>query len=250
MSFANKIAEIQFLNANNADVACNYILDIWKKQDVCVIHFMYYASLELLRKNDAYAAALTLSNYILVDGIGMQLYFKLSMDKKMNNLNGTDLSPVLIQKLIQREIPISFYGTTQTQISACNEQLNKQYKKQILHYFQDGYSALDWEKIPNKSVLFVGLGTPMQEIWTATNYLIIQEKKLLLISVGGYFDFLSGYYARAPLLVRKIKMEWLWRTILHPARHYQKRLRDMTISFRPFLDKFSNIQKYFKILEL
>lgn len=251
MSFKENIASIQLLNASNIDEACNYILKQWKtKATAYIVHFMYYASLELIRKDNSYAKALSISNIILVDGIGMQLYFKIAMNKAMSNLNGTDLSPKMIQLLFQNNIPFSFYGTTKQQIQACNNKLIEQYNATILHYFQDGYSDLDWSKIPNNSVLFVGMGTPLQELWTDKNINIIQEKKILVITVGGYFDFLSGFYTRAPRWVRMLKLEWLWRTILHPARHYQKRLRDTTIIFRPILDKIKKNTKYFNILEI
>ncbi|HNJ61593.1 MAG TPA: WecB/TagA/CpsF family glycosyltransferase, partial [Chitinophagales bacterium] len=62
------------------------------------------------------------------------------------------------------------------------------------------------------------------------------------------FDFLSGLYIRAPKLIRTLKLEWFWRTMLHPTRHYQKRLRDTTIIFRPFLDRWANVKPYFNII--
>lgn len=251
MTFIEKIIALQFVNAPNIDVACKHIFNQWKeKQSSYVVHFMYYASLELLRNEKEYARSMSYSDVVLVDGIGMQLYFKIAMSKTMTNLNGTDLSPNLIALLHQNKIPISFYGTTNEQINACNTQLNTQYQHQVLHYFQDGFSVLDWSNIPDNSALFVGMGTPLQENWVAKNYQIIQNKKLLVITVGGYFDFLSGFYLRAPKTIQRLKLEWLWRTILHPSRHYKKRWRDTTIIFRPFLDRKEKYTKYFNILDI
>jgi exopolysaccharide biosynthesis WecB/TagA/CpsF family protein len=250
MSFQNNISTLQFLNAANIADTCNYILKEWKKNNFYIVHFMYYASLELIRSDIKYAEALKKSNIILVDGIGMQMYFKLANNKQMSNLNGTDLSPIMIELLHKQNIPITFYGTTKEQIQGCNEKLNEQYKTQVLHYFQDGYTALNWEHIPDNSALFIGMGTPLQEEWVNKHFETIQTKNLLVITVGGYFDFLSGFYTRAPKLIRSIKLEWLWRTILHPARHYKKRLRDTTIIFRPWLDRIKQYPKYFNILDI
>lgn len=245
------LQQLRFLNASKPIVAVDYIMENWKKNaSYSVVHFMYYASLELLRSDAKYATSLTLADFILVDGIGMQTYFKWLMKKQMNNLNGTDLAPFLFSYLSENKIPFSLYGTTKEQINICYKNLITQYNSAIIAYYQDGFSALDWTKIPENSALFIGLGTPMQEIWVQENLAIIKEKKLLIITIGGYFDFLSGFYVRAPKWVRSIKMEWAWRTMLHPGRHYKKRLRDTTIFFRPFSDKLKNMQQYFTIIDV
>ncbi|MCB9034016.1 MAG: WecB/TagA/CpsF family glycosyltransferase [Chitinophagales bacterium] len=250
MQFKDAIQKIIFLNTTSVDTVATKLIDEWQQSNNdFILHFMYYASLELFRKEVNYQNSLFLANYILVDGIGMQSYFKLLMNKKMANLNGTDLSPQLINALLQKNIPIVFYGTTKEQINRCNDNLNKQYNKQVLHYFQDGFSDLNWEKIPNQAALFIGMGTPLQEAFVKENINIIKEKKLMVITVGGFFDFLSGFYVRAPKWIRQIKLEWLWRTLHHPLRHYKKRLRDTTIVFRPFLDKLNGIAKLIIIKE-
>ena len=91
-----------------------------------------------------------------------------------------------------------------------------------------------WNKIPENSVLFVGLGTPKQEIWVSDNINTIRQKKLLIISVGGYFDFLSGKFHRAPYLFRKLNLEWLWRT---PHCSMKRNLRNLYIFYYIFRDK-------------
>jgi len=251
MIFKETLQKLRFLNAKQPQKAVEFIIEHWQnKANATVIHFMYYASLELIRKDTEYAKSMVLADFILVDGIGMQTYFKSLMKKEMSNLNGTDLSPLFFQQLSKNSIPISLYGTTKEQIEACYKNLLTQHSTNIITHFQDGFSALDWNKIPINSALFVGLGTPLQENWVRQNLDKIQEKKLLVITVGGYFDFLSGFYVRAPKWVRSIKMEWAWRTMLHPGRHYKKRLRDTTIFFRPFIDKYNKLPSNFNIVDI
>lgn len=251
MIFKDTLQKLKFLNTKEPQKAVEYIIHYWQNNaNATVIHFMYYASLELIRKDAEYAKSMVLADFVLVDGIGMQTYFKSLMKKEMSNLNGTDLSPLFFQYLSKNKIPISLYGTTKEQIEACYKNLSAQYNNQFIAHYQDGFSALDWNKIPANSALFVGLGTPLQENWVRQNLDIIQEKKLLVITVGGYFDFLSGFYVRAPKWVRSIKMEWAWRTLLHPGRHYKKRLRDTTIFFRPFFDKHNKLQSSFNIIDI
>ena len=105
---------------------------------------------------------------------------------------------------------------------------------QLPYFFQNGYSPLIWNEILDNSVLFVGLGTPKQEIWVFDNIDIIKQKKLLVIAVGGYFDFLSGKFNRAPSLIRKLNLEWLWRA---PHCSMKRNFRNLYIFYYIFRDK-------------
>lgn len=65
-------------------------------------------------------------------------------------------------------------------------------------------------------ILFVAMGIPRQEKFIRATQDIIQAK--VGIGVGGSLDVYSGRVRRAPLLVRKLKLEWLWRTLANPKK--------------------------------
>lgn len=65
-------------------------------------------------------------------------------------------------------------------------------------------------------VLFVAMGIPRQEKFIAATKDIIRAK--VAIGVGGSFDVFSGQAKRAPKLIQKLKLEWLWRTLLNPKK--------------------------------
>ncbi len=65
-------------------------------------------------------------------------------------------------------------------------------------------------------ILFVAFGSPKQEIWISENLDKLPVK--VAIGVGGAFDFISGKVKRAPVWVRKIGLEWLFRLIIQPWR--------------------------------
>ncbi|MCO5232903.1 MAG: WecB/TagA/CpsF family glycosyltransferase [Chitinophagales bacterium] len=246
-----KISQLVFVDTESPQLIAEKIISSWKaNKSASIIHYMYYASYVLMHQNRDILRDYLLADYILVDGIGMQICFKIITGKKIANLNGTDMSPLFIDILHHSSVPICFYGTTKENIQSCNLKLNQQYGTQVLTYFQDGYSPLDLNKIPENCALFIGMGSPRQEQWVTEHLDWIKEKKILVFTVGGYFDFLSGFYIRAPQWVRTIKMEWAWRTILHPSRHYQKRLRDMSIIFLPFLHKLRKYKDYIFIKKL
>ena len=66
-------------------------------------------------------------------------------------------------------------------------------------------------------ILFVAFGAPKQEKWIYENIKKIPSVKLA-IGVGGSFDFISGNVKRAPRLLRKLGLEWLWRLYVEPGR--------------------------------
>ena len=65
-------------------------------------------------------------------------------------------------------------------------------------------------------ILFVAFGAPKQEFWINENLNKIPVK--IAIGVGGAFDHISGKVPRAPLIIRRLGMEWLFRLIVQPWR--------------------------------
>jgi exopolysaccharide biosynthesis WecB/TagA/CpsF family protein len=240
-----QIDQLPFIDTTDSSKVVKTVVREWMgKNNAVIVHYMYYASYVLMHTQRNLLKAYQYADYLLVDGVGMQLYLKIVTGRKVANLNGTDMSPLFLEELIKKNIPICLYGTTDENIQQCAINLKDKYHEGVVTYYQNGFSPLDWDKIPEKSALFVGTGSPRQEIWAMENIAIIQEKQLLVFTVGGYLDFLSGFYIRAPKWVRAIKMEWAFRTMLHPGRHYQKRIRDTTILFRPWIDKLKGYSKF------
>jgi N-acetylglucosaminyldiphosphoundecaprenol N-acetyl-beta-D-mannosaminyltransferase len=66
-------------------------------------------------------------------------------------------------------------------------------------------------------ILFVAFGMGKQEKWIIENLAKIPSVKITM-GVGGAFDYISGSVKRAPLLLRKIGLEWLYRLVKQPKR--------------------------------
>lgn len=71
-------------------------------------------------------------------------------------------------------------------------------------------------------LLLVAFGAPRQERWLARN--VPKLDVGVALGVGGTLDFLAGRVRRAPRLVRRIGLEWLFRLIVQPWR-WQRQLR-------------------------
>ena len=66
-------------------------------------------------------------------------------------------------------------------------------------------------------IIFCTLGAPYQEKFIFHNLTKLPSVKIGL-GVGGAFDFLTDKLPRAPLWLRNIGLEWLWRLIKQPRR--------------------------------
>ncbi|HEY3265387.1 MAG TPA: WecB/TagA/CpsF family glycosyltransferase [Armatimonadota bacterium] len=75
---------------------------------------------------------------------------------------------------------------------------------------------VDGIRAARPDLLFVAFGIPKQEKWIDANLPATGAK--LAMGVGGSFDAFAGVVKRAPLFVRRLHMEWLWRTLSNPKK--------------------------------
>jgi N-acetylglucosaminyldiphosphoundecaprenol N-acetyl-beta-D-mannosaminyltransferase len=68
-------------------------------------------------------------------------------------------------------------------------------------------------------LVFVALGAPQQEQWVVDHLsLLTQQGAKVVMVVGGAFDILLGRLRRAPLWMRSLGLEWLYRLMQEPWR--------------------------------
>ena len=65
-------------------------------------------------------------------------------------------------------------------------------------------------------LLFVCLGFPRQELWMARYRDQIDAG--LMLGLGGSLDVFAGDVKRAPMIWRRLNLEWFYRLICQPSR--------------------------------
>lgn len=85
-------------------------------------------------------------------------------------------------------------------------------------YFPASDDAIVAEEVAkvNPDILFVAMGIPRQEKLIARTQSI--HKARVAVGVGGSLDVYSGRVKRAPAIIQKLHIEWLWRLILNPKK--------------------------------
>ena len=70
------------------------------------------------------------------------------------------------------------------------------------------------------NIVWIGLSTPKQEAFAArlSNYCKVDY----IITVGAVFDFFTGNLKHAPLWIRNLGLEWLYRLVKEPRRLFSR----------------------------
>jgi len=126
----------------------------------------------------------------------------------------------------------------QVQVSRLNlevlEKLNANTKQELKKDFAELINSSEingsGETPEPADIIFCNFGAPYQEKFLHSLKNAKDSKIKLAMGVGGSFDFLTGKIKRAPVFIRKIGLEWLWRFILEP-KYRLKRIWNATAVF-------------------
>jgi len=188
-----------------------------------VVQFVNAHCLNTLRHRADYRQALAQADLILPDGSGVALAAKLAGVSIQNNLNGTDLFPHICAQATQSRQSLFLLGGAPGVAATAGQNMRKAYPGLPIAGTRNGYFAeqdeqdlIDEINASGASLLLVGLGVPQQELWIARNRARITVP--VILGVGGLFDYYSNRIPRAPLLLRKLGLEWSWRLLQEPRR--------------------------------
>ncbi|WP_170132055.1 WecB/TagA/CpsF family glycosyltransferase [Arenicella xantha] len=178
--------------------------------------------------DQSYREVLNDFSSVFADGIGVRLAAMASGVRIIENVNGTDMFPLLCDRLSLSGARIYLLGGSTAVVSKVADKLACEYPGAEVVGYLDGYSlhgndtdVCDRINASNADVVLVALGAPMQEKWMAEHRGNLSVSAM--IGVGGLFDFYSGEVARAPEWIRELSLEWVWRLAMQPkakARRY------------------------------
>lgn len=187
------------------------------------VFFMNAHCCNTRRADPEYARAVAAADVLLPDGIGIEMAGKMTGHELSANLNGTDLTPQLLAQAAKMGKSVFLFGGRPGTADAAAARLAFDIPNLRIAGTRDGYGgAADADAViadindSGADIVLVALGVPMQEIWLHRHADALNAK--LTLGVGALFDFLAGNVQRAPKIVRKAKMEWIWRLAMEPRR--------------------------------
>jgi len=131
------------------------------------------------------------------------------------NTPGIDLMEALIKLAEEKGLTTGFLGGRGEVAQMTANCLIKKYSKLKVTFVSEEPNVM-LSGTKDIDLLFVAFGHPKQEKWIFENLKKIPVK--VAMGVGGAFDFFSGRVPRAPLWVRNLGLEWLFRLVVQPWR--------------------------------
>jgi N-acetylglucosaminyldiphosphoundecaprenol N-acetyl-beta-D-mannosaminyltransferase len=138
-------------------------------------------------------------------------------------VTGVDLVAHICERAANEDLPVFLLGGAEGVAADAAAILERRYPGLPIAgthhgYFTDAESPAMAQMIRESGAraLFAGLGYPRQERWLSR---YLRETGCGVgIGVGGSFDVISGRAQRAPLLWRRLGLEWLYRLAREPHR--------------------------------
>lgn len=186
-----------------------------------MVAFCNAHSVNTARTNPAFAQSIQ-SALVLNDGIGIDIASRVLFGRAFpDNLNGTDFVPALLDEE-KRTLRIFLLGSAPGVVERAARAMRRRFPKHLIVGVHHGhYAATDEDSVlaevaeAEPDLVLVGMGHPRQEIWAAN---FGGRLPAVVMCVGAYIDFIAGVVSRAPLWMRRARVEWVYRLIQEPRR--------------------------------
>lgn len=186
-------------------------------------------------KDKDFARALLQGDVLLPDGAGVVLACKWlrSVSKPINRIAGWDLFVHHMAQLKETGGTAFFLGASQETLRLVAEQCAKEYPgvrvATFSPTFKDEFSAEDSQAMvdaineANPDVVWIGMTAPKQEKWAYAHF---HEMKINchVCCIGAVFGFFSKTRKRAPKIMQRYGLEWLFRLLVEPRRLWKRYL--------------------------
>lgn len=175
------------------------------------------------RQNPALLNLLHRTRLLIPDGIGVVFAGRILGKGHLERVPGSELMPMICELAAQRGYSIFLFGASPEVNEEAANNLRKRFPGICIAGRQHGhlqkkemYTVVKQINDSKADILFVALGSPLQEDWMEQHLLNLNIK--VCQGVGGTFDVLAGRVRRAPKFFRMIHLEWFYRLLSHPSR--------------------------------
>lgn len=179
----------------------------------------------MARRDSSFARMLQSVDMATPDGVGIMLAARILGHSLPERLTGVELTEMMAGMSDPRP-SLYLLGAAPGVAEEAGDRLKMQYPDaRIAGTFSGSPASADLPEILDRirqsgaDTLLVAFGAPEQDKWIARHRQELAACGIVLaIGVGGTFDYLSGRVPRAPRLIRRIGLEWLYRLIRQPWR--------------------------------
>jgi N-acetylglucosaminyldiphosphoundecaprenol N-acetyl-beta-D-mannosaminyltransferase len=163
------------------------------------ISFVNPHCLNIAYRDHEYRQTLNNSALVLADGIGLQIASRWLRQPIQQNVNGTDLFPLLCHELAARRLKLFLLGGRPGVPEKVRAWIRERQPDLHVCGYHHGYFTTEEESelleriaASGSDILLVAMGVPRQEAWIRANWLRCGTVRTA-VGVGGLFDFYSVY---------------------------------------------------------
>ena len=199
----------------------------------------------LAEENPKFKKVIETAQIKIVDGIGIVMAAQILGIEVGSRLTGVDLMKKLVETASFRRLRVMLIGgkpNLAKNLAECYSEDFPEAKFKGIEGVKDIENPTASEESAIFSIVadmrphivFVSFGSPGQELW------IERHKKefsnMVIMGVGGAFDFLGGKVPRAPMILRRLGLEWFFRLMVQPWR-WKRQLRLVKFAYLVFRQK-------------
>ena len=172
-----------------------------------------------------YCGILNHSAMTFPDGMPVAKKIRQNGYAEAERVAGPDLMEALFKQSMGTGRKHYFYGSSEKTIEALKKNLQERYPyMEIVGMVSPPFRALTEEEDAaavqaindsGADFVWIGLGAPKQEKWMYAHRGKING---VMLGVGAGFDFHAGTIRRAPSLIQRLGLEWLFRLLQNPGR--------------------------------
>lgn len=239
------------------------ILKHYAEQGRCVVSFLYFANMmrwrvienkpqrssEKLAIRKSYIRALDHADFLLPDGIALQVFYRCAVtwSNRLHNLNGTDFVPYVLDRLMTwwKKVHLCIYAVYDASLGKSEQQnmyaktyiqerwwddvevllLQSPYSEKESGMDRDAYTASLEETDTDVRLFLMCTWSPHQEVRVDRHRQQFLSLWILVFNAWWLVDFWSGFETRAPNRVVKARvLETPWRILQHPKKNLKKLL--------------------------
>ncbi len=182
-----------------------------------VVSFFNQHAFNLAYSDAEFRAILQDADFLLRDGVGVELALTLLGVRVGKNMNGTDLIPRIL--VASKGKSVAIIGTQEPWLGKAVLALREAGVSITVAVdgFQREETYMSAVAFHDPDIIILGMGMPRQEKLAAT-LAKVPGRPRLIVNGGAILDFYAERFKRAPQWVRHHRLEWLFRLLQEPRR--------------------------------
>ncbi len=216
------------LDLLDAATATDRVLDFARTGAAAQVVTLGTEMVVLAQRDAAFRDVVNHAALSLCDTVGLLTVARRRGATLRERVTGVELVERLCARAAAEQVPVYFLGGAEGVAADAAAVLEARFPGLPIAGVRSGYFAQEdiadivaEIRTSAAQLLFVGLGSPRQELWLAEH--LRATGCGAGIGVGGSFDVISGRVRRAPAAWRRFGLEWLYRLIREPRR-WQRQL--------------------------